>query len=224
MLLPVQVTYRNMTDSTGLEEIVRKEVAKLEHFYDRITSCRVMVERPQRGQAGKLYHVRIDLRLPNGELVVKHTPTLHGTLKDFKTDKTRKEADSVLVHKLPQSSIHQAFREMRRQLQDYSHRQDGFVKALTESTEGEVKSIFPKEGYGFLKAADESEIYFTKASVLDGHFARLRSGTRVRYVEELGDKGPQASSVAVIQREKQARTAAESVPLPRKRTAAKARV
>ena len=60
MLLPVQVTFRNIEDSGGMEEMVRKEAAKLERFYHRITSCRVVVERPQKVQSGKLYHVRID--------------------------------------------------------------------------------------------------------------------------------------------------------------------
>ena len=96
MLLPVQVTFRNMKDLAGLEEMVQEEAAKLERFYDRISSCRVVVERPQRAESSKLYHVRIDLGLPNGELVVKHTPTLHGTLQDVKADKSRKEAESVL--------------------------------------------------------------------------------------------------------------------------------
>ena len=55
MLLPVQVTFRNIEDSANLEELVQKEAAKLEQFYDRISSCRVVVERPQRAQSGKLH-------------------------------------------------------------------------------------------------------------------------------------------------------------------------
>ena len=44
MLLPVQVTFRNMEDVAGLEEMVQEEAAKLERFYDRVGSCRVVVE------------------------------------------------------------------------------------------------------------------------------------------------------------------------------------
>jgi hypothetical protein len=62
-----------MKDVTGLEELVQTEAAKLERFYDRISSCRVAVERPQRAESSKLYHMRIDLDVPKGELVVKHT-------------------------------------------------------------------------------------------------------------------------------------------------------
>ena len=105
MLLPVQVTFRNMKDTAGLEELVQKEAATLERFYDRISSCRVMVERPQHAESSKLYHVRIDLGLPKGELVVKHTPTLHGALQDAKVEKSRREAESVLLHKSPERAI-----------------------------------------------------------------------------------------------------------------------
>ena len=217
MLLPVQVTFRNMKDVAGLEEMVQKEAAKLERFYDRISSCRVMVERPQRAASSKLYHVRIDLGLPNGKLAVKHTPTLHGTLQDTKTEASRQEAEAVLLHKNPQRAIHEAFHEMRRQLQDYSRRQVGAVKNKPKLSEGQVKEIFLNEGHGFLETADDRVIYFNKASVLDGHFDRLRAGTRVRFAEEAGDKGPQASTVKIVHPRKQAQTAAAVKPVRRTR-------
>jgi cold shock CspA family protein/ribosome-associated translation inhibitor RaiA len=221
MLLPVQVTFRNIDDPAGLEEMVQKEAANLDRFYDRITSCRVVVERPQHAESGKLYHVRIDLGLPNGELVVKHTPTLHATLQDAKVEQSRREAKSVLAHKSPQRAIHEAFHEMRRRLQDYSRRQVGFVKSVQKMAEGTVKEIFPAQGYGFLETKDDRQIYFNQASVLNNHFNRLRVGTRVRFSEETGEKGPQASTVKVVHPRKQAQTAATTEILPRGLAAAK---
>jgi len=215
MLLPVQVTFRNVKEEAGLEQLVQKEAARLEHFYDRITSCRVVVERPQRAESSKLYHVRIDLGLPSGELVVKHTPSLHGALQDLKVDNSRQEAESLLVHKSPQRAIHEAFHEMRRKLQDYRRKQEGSVKTTHKLAEGTVKEIFPDEGYGFIEAIDDRQIYFNEASVLDGHFDRLRVGTRVRFAEESGEKGPQASTVKVIHPRKQAQTAQSVEVLPR---------
>jgi cold shock CspA family protein len=38
--------------------------------------------------------------------------------------------------------------------------------------------------------------------VLYGNFDRLEVGTRVRYVEEQGEKGPQASTVEVLEMKK----------------------
>lgn len=206
MLLPVQVTFRNTEGQARLEQLVQKEAAKLEQFYGRITSCRVIVERPQRAQSSKLYHVRIDLGVPNSELVVKHMPTLHGTFEDLQLEKSREEPESVLVHKTPERAIHEAFHEMRRRLQDYARKQEGFVKATHKMEEGVVKELFPQAGYGFLETADDRRIYFHRASVLHGHFNRLCVGSRVRFTEESGEKGPQASTLRVIRSRKRTQT------------------
>jgi len=215
MLLPVQVTFRNMEDHAGLEEYVQKEAAKLELFFSRISSCRVVVERPQRATSSKFYHVRIDLGVPNEELLVKHVPSLHGNLQDMQTQKSRREAKSVLVHKTPRQAIHEAFQEMGRQVQDYARRQGGAVKAKQAIQEAVVKEISP-DGYGFLETDDGRPVYFHQASVLDGHFPQLRIGTRVNFAEEAGEKGPQASTVKVIHPRKQARSAATVSVLPAK--------
>jgi cold shock CspA family protein len=67
-----------------------------------------------------------------------------------------------------------------------------------------VVRLFPQEGYGFLQAPDGREIYFHEKSVLKGAFGRLKVGDEVRYAEELGEEGPQASTVAVARRERRA--------------------
>jgi cold shock CspA family protein len=53
------------------------------------------------------------------------------------------------------------------------------------------------DGYGFIQA-DERRIYFARASVLDGAFDDLVVGTPLAFVEEKGEKGPQASTVRVL--------------------------
>lgn len=221
MLLPVQVTFRNIAEDEGLEELVQREAAKLERFYNRISSCRVVVERPQRAQSSKLYHVRIDLGLPNGELIVKHNPTLHGGLQDVKTEKSREEATAALLHKSPRRAILESFREMRRRLQDYKRKQEGDVKAALKPAEAAVAEVFPAEGYGFLQTDEDRRIYFNQASVLDSRFPSLRIGTRVRFAEETGDHGPQASTVEVLHPRKQAQAARRVVVVPRRAAKAK---
>jgi len=69
MILPIQITYRNVEPGESMEKWVRDEAEKLDRFYPRITSCRVLVEVPHRHHArGNLYHVRVDLVLPGGEV------------------------------------------------------------------------------------------------------------------------------------------------------------
>ena len=40
--------------------------------------------------------------------------------------------------------------------------------------------------------------YFHRNSVLHGGFERLRIGSKVRFIEEPGEKGPQASTVTLL--------------------------
>jgi cold shock CspA family protein len=77
---------------------------------------------------------------------------------------------------------------------------DQRVKAHAPVHEGRVTRLFPSEGYGFLTTADQREIYFHEHSVLGGAFTRLQVGSWVRFVEETGDKGPQASSLRLLRR------------------------
>jgi cold shock CspA family protein len=42
------------------------------------------------------------------------------------------------------------------------------------------------------------EIYFHRNSVIDGDFDSLEIGSEVRFNEEAGDEGPQASTVYLI--------------------------
>ena len=51
--------------------------------------------------------------------------------------------------------------------------------------------------FGFLEGADGQEIYFGRNSIL-GDASRIEPGTRVSYVEEIGEKGPQASTIKVL--------------------------
>jgi len=51
---------------------------------------------------------------------------------------------------------------------------------------------------GFIATADGQELYFHRNSVLEDAFDRLEVGTEVRFAEEQGNEGPQASTVALL--------------------------
>ena len=48
-----------------------------------------------------------------------------------------------------------------------------------------------------IETSDDREVYFHRNSVLNEDFDKLEVGTRVHFAEEMGEKGPQASSVHV---------------------------
>jgi len=181
MQIPLQITFRGMAPSAAVEAKIRERAAKLDRYYRRIMGCRVIVETPHRHHhQGKLFHVRVDLTVPGGELLVRREPARHHAYED------------VFV------AVRDAFDAIQRQLEDYVRRQRGQVKAHEEQPVGRIVRLFPDEGYGFIATADGREIYFHRNSVLDAAFKRLAVGDAVAFVEEAGDKGPQASTVRVL--------------------------
>jgi len=100
MRIPLQVTFRNMDHSPALETRIGEKVAKLEQLCGDIGGCRVMVETEHQNQnKGNLFHVRIDLTLPSGELVVSH------------------QSPHNQAHEDAYVAVRDAFDAMRRQLQ-----------------------------------------------------------------------------------------------------------
>jgi ribosomal subunit interface protein len=176
MQLPLQVTLRDISPSEAIEAYIRERAAKLEQFYDRIISCRVVVEAPVRHhRKGGPYKVRIDLTVPGDELVVD-----------------RQVDEDLYV------AIRDAFHAARRKLEDYARRQRGAVKVHEASPHARVAKLFPEEGYGFLETPDGREVYFHRNSVKDSGFDSLEIGTEVRFAEESGEQGPQASAVIIV--------------------------
>ncbi|HYL22408.1 MAG TPA: HPF/RaiA family ribosome-associated protein [Gemmatimonadales bacterium] len=172
-MLPIQISLRNLTLSPEVEADIRERAAGLRLYDDRILGCRVTVEVPnRRHREGSLHHVRIDLTIPGGELVVRRRP-----------------------HEDLRTAVQIAFNAARRRLQDYARRRRGAVKAHEPRPTARVAEYYPLGGYGFLETVDGRKIYFDAHSVVDGGFDRLDVGTEVRFTEEAGDKGPQASTV-----------------------------
>jgi cold shock CspA family protein/ribosome-associated translation inhibitor RaiA len=199
MILPVQISFRSMKPSEAVEARVREEVSKLDTFYQGIMRCRVVVELPHKHhKKGDLYHVRIDMTVPGAELVVKREPSLQAGLRQVDSEKQVKSYEAHAAHKDVFVVIRDAFKEARRQLQDYARRLRGQTTAHVSQPSGRVSKLFPEEGYGFLETADGTEIYFHKNSVLNDAFNRLTIGTRVTFSAELGEKGAQASTVKAV--------------------------
>ena len=205
MILPVQITFRNIAPAEQTREEIRARARKLETFYSPITSCRVLVEAPGRHrQRGFLFHVRIDLTVPEGEIVVKRVPTLYPRGRDLGDERGRKGMETRSDRKHLQVAIREAFDAARRRLQDHARRRRADVKAHEPTPQARVAKLFPVEGYGYIETPDGREIYFHANSVIDQRFKNLKLGSKVSFVEEAGEKGPQASTVKVVTRARQA--------------------
>jgi cold shock CspA family protein/ribosome-associated translation inhibitor RaiA len=204
MILPLQITFRNMESSEVVKGWIRKEADKLEEFHGKITGCRVVVELPnRRRKAGNLYHVRVDLTVPGSEMVVKRQPNLRALPRRLERKPT-KSLEVKAPHKDLRQAINDAFGAMKRRLQDYSRRRRRQVKTHEAPPLGRVTRLFPRKGYGFLETAAGREVYFHKNSVLNNAFERLANGSAVSFIEERGEQGPQASTVKLVRRKPEA--------------------
>jgi len=195
----LQITFRNMEPSKEIKEWIRAEAAKLDLLYSQLLGCRVMVEIPHRHhREGSPFHIRIDLTVPQGEIVVKREPSSSARARHLGERESKKRAEVKIPHKNLRIAIDEAFKAPGRRLQDYARRQRGDTKTHAPLPEARISKIFPREGYGFLTSDDGREICFHKNSVLSPAFSRLKVGSTVRFVEEAGDKGLQASTVRVV--------------------------
>ncbi|MBL0928060.1 MAG: ribosome-associated translation inhibitor RaiA [Phycisphaerales bacterium] len=111
MRIPVTIAFEGVPESDAVEQAVWKHAAGLERFFDRITSCRVTVARPQHHRhKGELYSVRVDLTVPGEEIVVS---------REHRFDHAHED---VYV------ALRDAFDAARRRLEDHARRVRGEVK------------------------------------------------------------------------------------------------
>jgi ribosome-associated translation inhibitor RaiA len=126
-----------------VEAKVRERVEELEQFYSGIISCHVMIEAPsRRHRQGGLYHIRVDLKVPGREIVVKRDPSEHHVHEDIHV------------------AVRDCFDAARRQLEDHARRQREDVKAHEVPSHGRIASLITEKGYGFIDASDAMEVYF----------------------------------------------------------------
>jgi cold shock CspA family protein/ribosome-associated translation inhibitor RaiA len=183
MQIPLKIAFEGgLTSSDALTARIEREAAKLERFSDRITACRVVIRgRSGRHHQGELFDVRIHIVMPGHEDVVvdRNPPADH-------------------AHEDPYVAIRDAFNAARRRLQDHERRAAGQVKSKEPAPHGWIDRISREDGFGFIRTADGRELYFHRNALLHGDFDRLEPGAGVRFSEEEGEKGPQASTVHLL--------------------------
>lgn len=172
-ILPYEIIDNGVLESPEANAYLHERIERLRRFYPRITSCRVVLDAPQtHHRKGGPYQVNIHADVPGGVARVTH-----------------QQADDLHV------AISQAFDAAQRQLEDHARVQRGQVSPTVRPSRGRVARLFTEAGYGFLTADDGHEVYFHRNSVLADEFDLLETGDEVKFTEEPGEKGPQASSL-----------------------------
>lgn len=176
MPVSVKITSRDFKIPQWLDDEIREKAAKLERYYSDIIDCEIAIEAPVgHHRKGGPYNVRIDMQVKGAELVVSNKPG-----EDL------------------QAAVRAAFDAARRQLEDHSRQLQRQTKRHDAESVARVAKLFSEQGYGFIATPEGREIYFHRNSVLAPGFERLEVGTEVRFDEEMGVDGPQASSVKAI--------------------------
>jgi ribosome-associated translation inhibitor RaiA len=111
MAAPVDITFRSMVPSPAVEDAIRTRARRLEHRFDDLERCEVVVELPhRRHRQGKTFQVHIHLTVPDRTIAITRDPGLDAAHED------------VYV------AIADAFRAARRALQDHTRIRRGDVR------------------------------------------------------------------------------------------------
>jgi cold shock CspA family protein/ribosome-associated translation inhibitor RaiA len=183
MELPLQITFRHTASLPAVEARIRQRADELDRFFERIISCRVVVEcRHLRQRQGNLFQVRVDLKVPGREIVVGRDPAASRGHED--------------VH----VAIRDAFDAAQRLLEDHARQVRRDVKVHAVPDHGRIARLLAEKDCGFIEAVDGNEIYFHRNSVANGGFDKLAVGDEVRFVAQHSESpdGPQASTVVPL--------------------------
>ncbi len=182
METPLQIDFQGMDAKQDIRAAIAKHVAQLEERFGRVTAGRVVLKAPGgHHRTGGLYEINVRLALPEGrEVNIGRTPQNDERYSDLNF------------------ALNDAFKRARRQLQDQVRKLQGQVKQHDGLPIGTVSELDSLGEFGFIETGDGREIYFHRNSVLNGEFSHLKVGSRVAFAEEVGDKGPQASTVKMM--------------------------
>lgn len=178
MTIYTEISFRDMEPSKSLEALIEKRVKKIEKIFSHISACRVIIEAPHKHRLrGNLFHVRVDLSAPQRELVAS------------------RDVGVRIAHEQVNVAVRDAFSALQRKLQKHKEKLRVDYHIPDRLPTGVIRELFPYDDYGILETSDGREIFFHRNSVVDGQFDTLKVGDEARFHEELGIKGPQASTV-----------------------------
>lgn len=178
----VQVTYRDMEPTPGMEAAIQDKVDHLLRYHDRIQRCHVVVEAPHQSPAQnpKSFRVLFDITVPGKELAVSKDPQDKPEHRDFYV------------------ALKDAYEAAKKQLAVERGKRRGDTKVHDVPPHGIVSKMFPGDEHGFVYMPDGTEVYFHKNAVIEGEWEDLEVGDEVRVVVQDGIEGPQASTVKLI--------------------------
>ena len=99
MTRSVRITYHGLDRSPAVDEVIHERAEKLFELYDRISSCRVVVESPHRRHTkGNVFVVHVELHVPGDVIVVSRDHEDNARHEDL--TRTVRDTFQIAVRKL----------------------------------------------------------------------------------------------------------------------------
>ncbi len=163
---------RNAPALPEWRDLVETKLAELAADRDDIVHGRVIITKNPHHLHGH-EEVRLSLTVPGDLLTVQ------------------RNAESV------EDALYQVLEVMERELKAYREQRRRAEKTSGPRPRGVVASWFPDRGYGFIRSEGDRELYFHERSVANQDRSGIALGAQVEFEIEEGEKGPQASRVAL---------------------------
>jgi len=180
MQMPLEIAFHGLPHDDRVESVIRERTAKLDGHFGRITSCRVAVERPHKSKGpGTGYAVRVDLRIPGQELVVR---------RDADDDAEQDPLEAVVLDAFD-AAERRLERTVERVRDEARHPEPGGGQKA-----GVVKVV--ADDQGLIETPEGEEVRFLEGSLLDFPFADVEPGFEVEFAE--APEGGRASTVRVV--------------------------
>jgi ribosome-associated translation inhibitor RaiA len=109
-MIQPDIQFIRIAPSAALTSLIEDHVLKLNHYFDNIQSCRVVISTPHRHHRHKYFHTSIHLHVPRHVLIVDQEP-----------EKNQTHMDAY-------QSVNDAFAAITKQLETYVCKARGKIK------------------------------------------------------------------------------------------------
>lgn len=98
---PYDISFVDCETSPSTRDLIEEYLARMAHFYDRITYARVFVRIPHKHGGVRFYHIHVQLDVPGRRLTVSKEPEANDAHTDVRL------------------AVRDAFAKLTRQLEDF---------------------------------------------------------------------------------------------------------
>lgn len=172
----MQIDFRDIAHSPGLETYLTEKIDKLTKIIPSIISCHVIIGQSQKHKhQGKLYNIRIHITVP---------------------ERTINSVD--MEDENPYTAAQRALDSIKTQLNEYRDKIQLQIKTHPNRKCGKIVRLFPNEHFGFIQETmGDDEYYFGLGALHNTRFTHLKIGDKVHFVPNVGHEGLQAHRVSV---------------------------